>query len=539
MRFRGSAASAALLLCPISAPAAAQADGDWPSYNRTLTSERMSPLADITADNVGNLKEVCSWDLGRQTSFQTGPIVADGTLYLTTDFDTVALDPATCEEKWKITEEYEPASMLQVNRGAAFLDGRIFRGTQDGRILAYEAATGERVWERAIADPKLGESVPAAPIAWEGLVFAGNAGGDNKGVKGRMYALDAATGEIRWEFYLVPKDADDPTRGPAAPESPELTAMLGESWGNKEGVPITGGATWASYTLDPEAGELYVSGGNPAPDFAREFRPGDNLFANSVVVLDARTGAYKRHMPMVPRDFHDWDVAAAATLFTSEGGRDLMATGVKDGHLYIHDRATGELLHRKPITTIENVDAPITEAGTHFCPGSQGGTEWNGAAYSPATNLVYVGAVDWCVTVRLAPKEEIENVPEGQSWSAAVGGSFGDFDPPETWSGWVVAIDADSGEERWKHQMDAPILGAVTVTAGGLVVTGDMAGTLVALDAESGEELWSTSTGGALGGGIISYAADGKQRIAVASGMVSPIWPTPKVNARLIVYGVD
>ena len=307
-------------------------------------------------------------------------------------------------------------------------------------------------------------------------------------------------------------------------------------------MPITGGATWTSYTLDPQSGLLYVPGGNPAPDFVPRLRPGSNLFANSVVVLDARTGAYRRNVPLVLEDFHDWDVSATPVLFTSRAGRKLMATAVKDGHLYVNDGTTGAQRQRKPVTTLFNVKAPLTAAGTRFCPGTQGGTEWNGPAYSSATNLIYTGAVDWCTTVRLAPDGEIKSVAQGQPWSGATGGpkeAFGKLDPAGQWAGWVYAHDADTGARKWRYRMAAPVLAGVTATAGGLVFTGDMKGTLVALDAAQGRPLWSTRTGGAIGGGVISYAAAGRQRLAVASGMTSPIWPTAKVNAKLIVYGLQ
>jgi len=191
-----------------SAPAATAtpnaASGDWPSYNKTLTSERYSQLSQINTKNVGKLKVLCTYDTGQYTSFETGPIMVNGALIGTTEHDIFSIDPANCHENWRTHEDYKPASLLAVNRGAAYLDGLLFRGTEDGRVLAYDFKTGKRVWETTIADPKIGESTPAAPTAWNGLVFIGNAGGDNKGVKGRMYALDAKTGKIVWEFYLGP-----------------------------------------------------------------------------------------------------------------------------------------------------------------------------------------------------------------------------------------------------------------------------------------------------------------------------------------------
>jgi outer membrane protein assembly factor BamB len=148
-----------------------------------------------------------------------------------------------------------------------------------------------------------GEFVPGAPIAWNGLVFIANGGGDAKGAKGRMYALDAKTGKIVWEFYLVPNTEGDPARGPQGASPLDLS-----SWRNPPGIPISGGGSWTSYTLDSDTGELYVPVGNPSPVYAIDVREGENLFTNSIVVLDARTGAYKRHFKLVPRDWHDWDV---------------------------------------------------------------------------------------------------------------------------------------------------------------------------------------------------------------------------------------
>src|SRR6202451_473192 len=250
--------------------------GDWPSYNRTPSSQRFSPLTQINTKNVGQLKVLCTYDTHQITSFETSLIMVDGALIGTTEFDIFSLDPVTCAEKWR-THFGGGGSLLPSNRGAAYLDGMLFRGTQDARVLAYDFKTGKRLWATTIGDYKKGESAPDAPIAWNGLVFIGNAGGDVKGVKGRMYALDAKTGKIVWEFYLVPKSEGDQTYGPEAP-----SPLNNSTWGNTmKGVPITGGATWTSYTLDPDDGLLYVPGGNPAPDFSPGERPAENLYSGS------------------------------------------------------------------------------------------------------------------------------------------------------------------------------------------------------------------------------------------------------------------
>ena len=194
-------------------------------------------------------------------------------------------DPATCKENWRTHEEYPPA-LLPANRGAAYLDGTLFRGTNDGRVLAYDFKTGKRHWETTIADVSKGETVPAAPIAWNGLVFIGNAGGTSRAERATCSALDAKTGKIVWEFFLVPKEEGDEARAPLGPSPLDKS-----SWKNPPGFPISGGGAWTSFTLDPDSGLLYVPAGNPTPDFAIAVREGE--ITNSVVVLDAKTGAYK------------------------------------------------------------------------------------------------------------------------------------------------------------------------------------------------------------------------------------------------------
>ncbi len=519
----------------VSAASVAASNDDWPSYNRDLASNRYSPLNAITTANAAKLQPVCTYDTGDETSFQTGPIVVDGKLFATTEFDIFALDPATCKLLWRQHEEYKSASPLKVNRGAAYLDGKLFRGTQDGRVIAYAAQDGKKLWETRIADPAKGETVPAAPIAANGMVYVGNAGGDNFGVKGRIYGIDAATGKIAWEFFMVPRGSDrsyfSDGAGQTAPEQ--------NTWKNPPGVPITGGATWTSYTLDAGNGLLYVPGGNPAPDFVPALRPGDNLYTDSIVVLDAKTGAYKTHYQLVKNDRHDYDASNAPAIVRTKSGKTIVAIAPKDGHLYAFDIASGKNLYKTPTTTVKNTDAPITESGTHVCPGTQGGSEWNGAAYDPDTNLLYVGAVDWCVTLK-ASKAAAEQSKQGEPFSGETDKqhAFGQLDPQDTWAGWITAVDADSGTVAWKHKTAAPVMSGVTPTAGGIVFVGDMMGALLALDAKSGNVVWQYKLDGAAGGGIVTYNAAGKQLVAVAAGMTSPIWPTPKTTGKIVVFGV-
>jgi alcohol dehydrogenase (cytochrome c) len=523
------------------APAGPNA-ADWPSYNRTLTSDRYSPLSQINTKNVGKLKVLCTYDVNQFAAFESGLIMVDNALIGTTQFDIFSLNPATCAENWRTHEDYPPA-FLPANRGAAYLDGMLFRGTQDGRVLAYDFKTGKRIWETTIADPKHGESVPSAPIASDGLVFVGNAGGDFKGAKGHMFALDAKTGKIVWEFFLVPKTEGDVVRGPLGATPFNMLNM--STWQNAPGIPISGGGVWTSYTLDTKTGLLYVPGGNPAPDFAIAAREGDNLYTDSVVVLDAKTGDYKYHFKLVPKDWHDWDVSNPPVLIQTAGGKQLMADAPKDGYLYGFDLADNKALYRVPVTQVEDVAATFSPGkDVHFCPGAVGGAEWNSPAYDPQRNLILVGEVDWCDTITPKDVNELRSVPVGQPWAGMATWNpfwmFGREGRTEGhWAGWVYAVDADTGVWKWRLKSNYPIVGAVTPTAGGVVFFGDLGGNFYALDAANGQKLWGRELGGAIAGGVITYTANGAQKIAVASGFTMLAWPTKIVTAKIEVLGLD
>jgi len=517
------------------------AGGDWPSYNRTPTSQRYSPLNQINTTNVGQLKVLCTYDTHQFTSFESSLIMVEGALIGTTEFDIFSLDPATCAEKWR-THFDGAGSLLPSNRGAAYMDGMLFRGTQDARVLAFDFKTGKQLWATTIGNTKHGETAPSAPIAWDGLVYIGNAGGDFKGGKGHMYALEAKTGKVVWEFYLTPKTEDDAPRGPVG-----TTPNEASTWNNAPGIPITGAGAWTSYTLDIKNSLVYVPGGNPGPDFASGAREGSNLFVDSVVVLDAKTGNYKNHFQVVPKDWHDYDVSNPPILIQTRGGKQIMAVAPKDGHLYGFDLADNKLLYRVPITTVEN-DGQTFAVGklVHFCPGPVGGDEWNTPGYDPTTNLIISGTVDWCDTVRIQTDAKLRSVTVGQPWTGAAFlnpiNMFGRESKTDGyWAGWVYATDADTGVWKWRVKSNYPILGAITPTAGGVVFFGDLGGNFYALDSSNGQKLWGQvlDGGGGIGGGIITYTVDGAQKIAVADGFTMVAWPTKPVTAKVIILGLE
>ncbi len=471
---------------------------DWLYHTHDYTGRRYVGLSQITPANVGRLQVACAYQVGELGYFQTGPIVYRGVMYVTTLHTTAAIDAATCREKWRHTWEPLATEVWPNQRGAAIKDGRVVRGTADGYLVALDAATGEPLWTRRVADASLGETITMAPMIFEDKVFIGPAGSENN-ISGWVGAFRLVDGEELWRFQTVP--------GARAPHD--------ESWPNPENIPLGGGAVWTPFTLDVAKRELYVAVTNPAPDLPAHLRPGPNLYTNSIVALDVDTGKLKWYEQLVPNDAHDWDLTQVGPLFDAEvrgRHRELVATVGKDGILRTLDRETRETLYQTPITTQQNVDVPLTKEGVLVCPGLLGGVEWNGPAYNPGAKLLYVNAVDWCTTYAL---EDSVRFVEGELY---VGGKF---ELAETSQGWLTAVEAATGKVAWRYRSERPMVSAVTATGGGLVFTGELNGDFIALDARSGKALYRFNTGGPIGGGVVSYALGGKQYVAVASGRAS------------------
>jgi alcohol dehydrogenase (cytochrome c) len=527
--------AAALALCLLPFPgstASRNTDADWPSYNRTLAGDRFSPLKEIDRANVARLKAICTFTLPEVSSFQTGPLVIDGTMFITTDEDSYAIDAGTCAKTWEQHRHSDTPSMARVNRGFAYAGGRLFRGTSDSHVLAMDAADGHIVWDQTLDVKGPGVSIPMAPIVANGMVYVGNAGGDLVGVAGHVYALDVKDGHVMWKFDVVPND------GPAR-----------ATWTNPK-LPVSGGTFWTSFTLDESKKVLYVPAGNPAPDFDTELRTGDSLYTDSVIAIDATNGRMLGYNQLVKRDSHDWDVNTAPTLVTTRSGKRIVASANKDGLLSILDRsrvsrgptpadltADLPLLSQMPTTTRENMNVELSrEHAVHFCPGIQGGSEWNGAAYSPQSNALYVPSVDWCAHVQLKRNPELP--APGALWLGAETPLADVPDPKEQAKGWLTSFDAETGRVLWKYSAAHPMLSGVTPTAGGLVFAADLGGEVYGFDAVTGSILWQTNTGEATGGGIVTYRAGGRQLIAVASGMKSPIWPATAKQSNILIYGL-
>ncbi len=494
------------------------ADTDWPVFNGTYTGDRYSPLTQIDTKNVATIKEVARFKIPETLSFQCGPVVIGDTMYITTVNSTYAADARTGKQRWVRTIKPATTMIGTPVRGVAFADGRLFRGTMDGHILALDAKTGDVIWDVEGVDYKAGEYYTAAPIVWNGMVFVGNSGSDMGGV-GHVRALDASTGKRIWNFDNVPS-----------------TGEGAKTWPDDPNKIKAGGGIYSSFALDPDAGLLYSPVGNPGPDFVADYRKGENLYTCGVIVLDAKTGELKGYQQFVKNDCHDWDVAASPILFTSKAGRKMVAAACKNGYLYGLSRDLRDVLFKTPVTRIENVDAALTKEGTRFLPGTQGGTNWYGPSYSPLLNTLFVPAIDWATTIKLGGPEMLKKEP-GKPFIGSAN-AFGTQDPKSQRFGHITAVDADSGEVRWKYDTDMPMVAAVTPTAGGLLLTGDTKGNFLAFDAANGHILLKKNLHDAIGGGIITYMLDGKQYVAVAGGMKNGIVQTESGPAWVAIFAL-
>ncbi|MBL8187292.1 MAG: PQQ-binding-like beta-propeller repeat protein [Acidobacteria bacterium] len=499
--------------------AAATNSTDWLVSNHDYGGQRFVDLKQINGRNAATLRPVCMYQASDLKAFHTNPLVYRGVMYLTTSTSTMAIDATTCKQKWRHNWRPRSIEVWPPNRGVAIKDGRVVRGTTDGYLFALDMETGKELWVKKVVDSSKNEgSFNMAPVIFENLVLMG-LGISEQGVPGWISAFKLEDGEQVWRFNTIPK--------PGEPGS--------ETWSDARIMATGGGGVWAPMSLDAEAGVLYAPVANPAPDFHDDSREGANLYTNTMLALDVRTGKLKWYYQATPHDTHDYDTTQVSPLFESTVGgkkRKLVAVTGKDGMLHVLDRETKEHLYEVPVTKRLNVEVPLKSTeGTYVCPGVQGGVQWNGPAFNPRTNLLYVNAVDWCGTFREA--KESRFVP-GQIY---MGGTH-IADPLDKARGWLTAVDATTGKVAWKYESGKPMLAAVTTTSGDVVFTGELSGDFLTLDAKTGKVLYRFNTGGAMNGGVISYAINGKQYVAAASGSASGFWQVPAGSSTIVIFSL-
>jgi alcohol dehydrogenase (cytochrome c) len=476
---------------------------NWLYVDHDYQGRRYTALDQINAGNVRDLVQVCYYSFPELVPAQTAPVVHAGVLYATTAHFTVAIDGATCKVIWQ--HEWQPKGYetFKTQRGAAIMGGKIVRGTADDYLIALDRTTGNLLWSKSVAPSDEGHFISMPPLIVDDLVLIGPAGSE-WAAKGWVGAFRLSDGERVWKFNIVP----DPGQ-PGA-----------ETWGPDPKVLATGGGNlWTPMSLDTDKGLVYVAGGNPAPDFYDADRPGDNVYTNSVIALDVHTGKLAWYYQALPHDTRDYDLTHVAPIFTfTANGQEhtvITVTG-KDGLLRLLDRDSHQLLYSVPFTTRKNTDAPFGSGWMKVCPGILGGQEWSGSAYSPRLRALFVPAAEWCHKIR---RDTHPPDPQPEKTKGAFFGGELKTDWAEA-SGVLTSFDAATGDVLWKYFAAKPMIGGATVTGGDLVFTGDASGDFLALDAKSGSVLYRGGIGYAVGGGVVSYLAEGRQYVAVVSGFV-------------------
>ena len=514
---------------------------NWLTYSGNYFSDRHSRLDQITPANIRNLERQWVYQSSAfGLSWEATPLVVDGIMYVTQrPNDIVALDARTGRVFWIYsypTPADHGACCGANNRGVAVLGERVFMATLDAHVVAIDAATGAELWDVEVADKRLQYAFTLAPLAIKDKVLVGTAGGD-RGIRGFIAALDAATGEEVWRFYTIPAPGEPghETWEPCPP-NPE-TFCDPEAW--KHG----GGSVWLTGSYDPELNLTYWGVGNPGPDWNPAQRPGDNLYTSSVVALDADTGEIRWHFQFTPGDPYDFDAVQIPVLADIERSGTMfkaMLWANRNGFYYVLDRATGRFLTGRAFVKVnwaEGLDdsgRPIATPqppGEPTFPAVQGATNWYSPSYSPRTELFYIPAWEDRASIFNPEPQEyepagtflggftttVEAAPGAPTVPVRLRGPINDW-TEDAGRGAVLALDALTGEERWRFELTDVIRSGMLTTASDLLFAGARSGYFQALDARSGELLWKLNLGAQIVNGPMTYEVDGRQYVATIAG---------------------
>jgi alcohol dehydrogenase (cytochrome c) len=508
----------------IAVPAAAQ--NNWPTYGGSDWSQRWSTLTQINVDNVSRLVPRMMFQTGTSKlgSFENTPIVVDGTMYVTTPNSEaiIAYDLKAKKQLWR----HEPkvgtviACCGPVNRGVALGSDKVFVGTLDARLLALDARTGKVQWDIEVADPASGYSITMAPLVVGENVIAGVSGGEY-GIRGHLTAYSMATGKQVWRWYSIPAPGEDPvakngwwgtwaTKAEDADLHRDIAKEKADSAKYADAWKTGGGGVWTTPAYDKETNTIFATVGNPSPDLDGSVRPGDNLFTDAMVAIDARTGKTKWYYQTVPHDVWDLDATSPSVLTKLDGKKVVVHAG-KTGWLYIVDAATGKLVRKSEnFVPHENIFALPTAKGTRMLPGANGGSEWSPISVSPRLQYAFVAGLHQPMNyiTHTAP------LAKGRLW---LGSAFVAIPGEEQW-GLFSAIDLKTGKIAWQNKVPQPMMGGSVSTAGGLTFTGEGNGNFNAYDSRTGRLLWQFNAGAGCNAAPISFEHEGEQFIAVACG---------------------
>ena len=521
--------------------AADKEPGNWMSYGRTYSEQRFSPLTQIDDQNVAQLGLAWHFDLDTRRGQEATPLVIDGTMYFTSAWSKVyALNSATGEKLWSFDPKVDPAWAVNaccdvVNRGAAAWNGKVFVGALDGRLIALDAASGNKLWEVQTTDPSKRYTITGAPRVIKGKVIIGN-GGAEMGVRGYVSAYDAETGKMVWRFYTVPGDPAQPFENPAL-------AKAAKTWNGKWWKNGGGGTVWDSMAYDPDLDLLYIGTGNgdPWPRRIRNPRKEDNLFTCSIVALRPETGEYVWHYQENPGDQWDYDSdeqIMLADLKIDGELKHVLMHAPKNGFFYVLDRATGKLLSAKPFTQvtwaagidtqtgrpIESPEAQYQErtAPAIVSPGPGGAHSWQPGSFDPQTGLVYFPVMDAGFPYKTAGRFRRSNVAWNNGIDPVAAGM--PQDPKikrmilASIKGRLTAWDPVRQKEVWRADRPGPWNGGALSTAGNLVFEGTGSGTFEAFRATTGDKLWSVPTQSGVTAAPIAYSVNGQEYVAVLVG---------------------
>jgi alcohol dehydrogenase (cytochrome c) len=491
--------------------------------NGNYAQTRYHAASQINTRNVSKLKPAFVFQTEVLESMETAPIVVDGVMYITTSFNHVyALDAKTGKEFWHYKHKQGPVTTYCCgpnNRGVAVMNDRLYMGTLDAKLVALDAKTGKVLWATQIADPELGYSETMAPVAVDGKILIGTNGGEY-GIRGFVKAYDANDGKLLWTFDTVPEKGhegvwavNDATNRNMHRDISAEKAQLAKTGGGF--YKTLGGGVWMAPAVDKDTRTAFFVVGNPSPDLYGAERPGDNLYTDSIVAVNLDTGAYKWHYQYVAHDVWDLDAVSPVILTEAKGKdgkmRKVAIHGGKTGHIYVHDRNTGELIRfSEAMVPQENMWVLPTANGARMLPGANGGVEWSPMAINPKLRLAYAANLHQPMTYHV----EEAKYPGGKLW---LGGAFKVIAAEKQW-GRLAAVNMDTGKMAWKFDTEQPLIGGVLATAGDLVFNGEGNGLFRAFDARSGKMLWEYQCGAGVNAPAVSYMVGNKQYVAVAAG---------------------
>ena len=487
---------------------------NWPSYNGDYSGQRYSSLAEITRENVNQLRAQWVFHSRNSSLLEATPVVINGILLMTSANDAFALDARTGRAIWHysrpVTEGLVDDASAHHNRGVAVLGTHVYIETDNAHLLCLDARSGHLIWDVSYAQGNKNYGATSAPLIVNNKVLVGTSAGDD-GVRGFLAAFNAESGKEIWRFWTIP--------GPGEFGS--------SSWPGD--MYLRGGATtWMPGTYDPELKTVYWGTSNPSPVFDGAPRPGDDLYANSVVALDAETGKLKWYFQFTPHDLFDYDATQTPVLIDAIYNgtpRKLLVQANRNGFLYVLDRSNGKFLSATRFVDRLNWASGIDAAGrpirtgiepsvngTLTCPGMIGATNWFSPSYNPSTHLLYFMALEQCELLFFKP----QHFEEGQEYYAT-GSKHARGDIAQKI---LLAFNPETGKFAWRYPQigSGGSWGGTMTTAGGLVFFGDDAEAFEAVDAETGKPLWHFTTGQTMHASPMSYAVEDKQYVAIASG---------------------